>query len=60
MYRAYDAEAAFLALKPLGMPFLFSGGSTGRRYSYAGAGPLAIIDPDRNADPFEALSKALS
>ncbi|MCC6503332.1 MAG: aminodeoxychorismate synthase component I [Deltaproteobacteria bacterium] len=54
------SEAAFLALKPLGMPFLFSGGSTGRRYSYSGAGPLAIIDPDRNADPFEALSKALA
>lgn len=54
-------EAAFLALKKLGRPFLFSGsGATGRRYSYASAGPLSTLGMDDAADPFEALSKALA
>jgi para-aminobenzoate synthetase component 1 len=54
-------EAAFLSLKKLGRPFLFSGSAvTGRRYSYAGAGPLSTIGMGDAADPFEALSKALA
>ena len=54
-------EAAFLALKKLGRPFLFSGSAaTGRRYSYAGAGPLSTMDMDEGADPFEALSMSLA
>jgi para-aminobenzoate synthetase component 1 len=53
-------EAAFLALKKLGRPFLFSGkAETGRRYSYAGAGPLSVDAAD-GADPFEALSRAIA
>jgi len=52
-------EAAFLALKDLGRPFLFSGSEGDRRYSYAGAGPVSTIDIPDGADPFEALSKAL-
>jgi len=52
-------EAAFLALKPLGRPFLFSGSEGGGRYSYAGAGPASAISLSDNTDPFEALSKAL-
>lgn len=53
-------EAAFLALKKLDRPFLFSGsGGTGRRYSYAGAGPLSTMGTDKS-DPFEALSKVLA
>ncbi|MBI2400514.1 MAG: aminodeoxychorismate synthase component I [Deltaproteobacteria bacterium] len=53
-------EAAFLALKKLGRPFLFSGSAgTGRRYSYAGAGPLSTLGMDKS-DPFEALSRALA
>ncbi|OGP15414.1 MAG: aminodeoxychorismate synthase, component I [Deltaproteobacteria bacterium GWA2_54_12] len=54
-------QAAFLALRKLGRPFLFSGSAaTGRRYSYAGAGPLSTMGMDKVADPFEALSKALT
>jgi para-aminobenzoate synthetase component 1 len=54
-------ETAFLALKNLGRPFLFSGsGAAGRRYSYAGGGPLSTMDTDYGADPFETLSKALA
>lgn len=54
-------KAAFLALKKLGRPFLFSGScATGRRYSYAGAGPLSMMNIDDAADPFAALSKALA
>lgn len=54
-------EAAFLALKKLGRPFLFSGSAaTGRRYSYAGAGPLSTIGMDEASDPFEALSRTLA
>lgn len=53
-------EAAFLALKKLGRPFLFSGsGATGRRYSYAGAGPLSTLGMDKS-DQFESLSRALA
>lgn len=53
--------AAFVALKQLGRPFLFSGSpSTGRRYSYAGAGPVSVIDYMEGRDPFEAVAKALS
>jgi para-aminobenzoate synthetase component 1 len=53
-------EAAFLALRKLGRPFLFSGkAETGRRYSYAGAGPIPI-DVAEGADPFEALSSAIA
>lgn len=53
-------EAAFLALKHLGRPFLFSGGPEGRRYSYAGAGPLCAIEAKRYEDPFEAVARTLA
>ncbi|CAG0932443.1 para-aminobenzoate synthetase component I [Planctomycetaceae bacterium] len=50
--------AAFLALRKLGQPFVFSGSArAGRRYSYAGAGPMPV--DAAGADPFAALSKAL-
>lgn len=62
---------AFLALRPLGSPFLINGTSApAARYSYAGAGPLTVITTENGAttidgaltgrDPFEALSGALA
>lgn len=53
--------AAFWALKKLGQAFLFSGSaSTGRRYSFCGAGPISIIEGGPGRDPFEEITKALS
>ncbi len=57
---------AFIALHGLGMPFLLNGA----RFSYAGAGPLAIIKTENNVttvdnrpagfkDPFEAIASLL-
>jgi len=55
--KGVSPAAAFLALRRLGRPFIFSGSAeAGKRYSYAGAGPTPI---DAAGDPFAALSKAL-
>lgn len=54
-------EAAFIALKKLGRAFLFSGSrATGKRHSFAGAGPLLALDAAQGADPFESMANALS